>query len=466
MKLFKSFLLSFIFAANLTVAQSNKADQKIEACYTNNQFYKILKFRSQKDQELSAKSLFYKGMSAFILKMDEVALAYFEESLAKENGVSITHYQKGITHVFLKDFESAIAAFNRAIKLDPNEPNYYLVRGDTYLDMNNLDSALVNFIAASKLPNCSPAVFTDIAFVYGELNEYGHSVKAYATALKYFQPNTAEYDGISYNIGYAQQMNRDYRNAKGTFEKYLLKHPNDYSAMAKLIQVNYELNNIEAIKYLKDKLYQAYENKELRGEMRDNYCLDKFYWNDHLVSGYEYFENNHDNSVEVSHVFQVRDKNENLVCELQLELDSLNNNSGKENTYHLCIIKDDLYQKFGKLPFYDDLDYTKLKLAILNILNDEAEPTEELEGYAVWCKHMSKDYHFGYDGSSFSNAIKASSVPFEHSWIKENYPEVNYKSHSLFFHEGKPFDILVYEDENGERLEFYFDISAFFIKDN
>ena len=461
MKPLATLFISFLFLVNNCLGQINKTDQKIEQYYIDNKFYKILSFKQRNNTELSARSLFYKGMSAFMLKHDAEALAFYNASISKDNQVSITHYQRGITLVFLKDNHKAIEAFNKAIALDPKEPKYHIVRGDAFLKKHSLDSALLNYQTASKLPNCSPSVFMDIGYTYGELGLYEKSRSAYATALKYFQPNTKEYDNINYNIGFAQQMNEDYMDAKATYELYLLKHPNDFGAMAKLIQINYELNNIETVTYLQKKLYSAYGNKQLRGEMRDKYCIDQFYWNNHLVFGYEYFENSHTNSVEVSHIYQIIDKNENLICELQLELDSLNNNSEKENTYYLCIVKDDLHQKFGKLPFNDNFDYSVLKSAIINILNDEAEPTEELEGYAEWCRYLNKDYHFGYDGSSFVNAVVASSVPFEFGWIKENFPEINYKSQALFFHEGKPFDILVFEDEDGKRLEFYFDISAF-----
>ncbi|NQY67899.1 MAG: tetratricopeptide repeat protein, partial [Flavobacteriales bacterium] len=453
--------LILILIGGPSFSSSIKEDQKIESYYVDNLFYKILKYKSKKEDSLSAKSLFYKGMSAFMLKQDHEALDYFIKSINRDGKVGITFYQKGITLVFLKDYRKAIDAFDMAIQISPNEPKYHLVRGDAHLDLGELEDAIINYVHASSLSNCPPSVYTDIAFAYGEMGDFNESREAYAMALKFYQPNADEYAGITYNIGFAQQMNGDYFDAKKTFEKYLLKHPYNYAAMAKLIQINYELNNIAAATYLKKLLRYAYDNKQLKGEMRDKYCIDQFYWNGHLVFAYEFFENNHDNSVEVSHIFQVKDKNKNLICELQLELDSTNTNSN-ENVYYLCIIKDDLHQKFGMLPFTDKLDYTELKLAIINVLNDQAKPTEELDGYAAWCKYLDQDYNFGFDGSSFNDAIVASSVPFEYNWIMENFPEANYKSQRLFFHEGKPFDILIFEDKEGRQLEFYFNISAFY----
>ena len=216
------FFLILILIGGPSFSSSIKEDQKIESYYVDNLFYKILKYKSKKEDSLSAKSLFYKGMSAFMLKQDHEALDYFIKSINRDGKVGITFYQKGITLVFLKDYRKAIDAFDMAIQISPNEPKYHLVRGDAHLDLGELEDAIINYVHASSLSNCPPSVYTDIAFAYGEMGDFNESREAYAMALKFYQPNADEYAGITYNIGFAQQMNGDYFDAKKTFEKYVL----------------------------------------------------------------------------------------------------------------------------------------------------------------------------------------------------------------------------------------------------
>jgi len=68
------------------------------------------------------------------------------------------------------------------------------------------------------------------------------------------------------------------------------------------------------------------------------------------------------------------------------------------------------------------------------------------------------------DGSSFEKAIIAESVSSEYEYVREICPSCQFLEQELVFEKNQPYDILTFEDANGETKKYYFDISSFFGK--
>lgn len=61
------------------------------------------------------------------------------------------------------------------------------------------------------------------------------------------------------------------------------------------------------------------------------------------------------------------------------------------------------------------------------------------------------------------HAIKASSVPFEYSWLREHFPGHTVEMQGLVQGtEGKAYDVLTFTTAEGKRGSVCFDISSFF----
>ena len=70
----------------------------------------------------------------------------------------------------------------------------------------------------------------------------------------------------------------------------------------------------------------------------------------------------------------------------------------------------------------------------------------------------------GGDESPAAQAVVVGSVSEEYAWIQRNCPGFKVRMQSLQQIDGKPFDVLKIQNEQGEERTVYFDISSFFGK--
>ena len=68
------------------------------------------------------------------------------------------------------------------------------------------------------------------------------------------------------------------------------------------------------------------------------------------------------------------------------------------------------------------------------------------------------------EGSSPGKAIAVGSIGEEYTWMQQNCPGFKPGRHALQEIDGKPFDVLTWQNDRGEERTVYFDISAFFGK--
>ncbi|KRA44536.1 hypothetical protein ASD72_11135 [Pseudoxanthomonas sp. Root630] len=67
------------------------------------------------------------------------------------------------------------------------------------------------------------------------------------------------------------------------------------------------------------------------------------------------------------------------------------------------------------------------------------------------------------DGLTAESAVRVSSVQAERQWIQKHYPGAEVESQALLM--GKvPMDLITIQLPSGEKVDVYFDISAFFGK--
>lgn len=65
------------------------------------------------------------------------------------------------------------------------------------------------------------------------------------------------------------------------------------------------------------------------------------------------------------------------------------------------------------------------------------------------------------DGSSPDKALLVANISTEYETLQKKYPGSTFYRQMLVEHDGKYFDVIVHQSENGEQLETYFDLSAF-----
>jgi len=66
------------------------------------------------------------------------------------------------------------------------------------------------------------------------------------------------------------------------------------------------------------------------------------------------------------------------------------------------------------------------------------------------------------DGSSIEQAIMVNSISEEYDYVRKVCDSCEFVSQHLLFEKKKPYDMLEFKKPNGEKIEYYFDISKFF----
>ena len=66
------------------------------------------------------------------------------------------------------------------------------------------------------------------------------------------------------------------------------------------------------------------------------------------------------------------------------------------------------------------------------------------------------------DGSSPEKAVVVNNIGEEYDWMQRNCPGFRPGKQSLQEIDGKPFDVLTWQNDRGEQRTVYFDISRFF----
>ena len=68
------------------------------------------------------------------------------------------------------------------------------------------------------------------------------------------------------------------------------------------------------------------------------------------------------------------------------------------------------------------------------------------------------------DGSSVEEAIVVNNIDEEYEYVRKVCPECQFTMQALIFIKKKPYDVLSFKKDNGETVDYYFDISKFFGK--
>jgi tetratricopeptide (TPR) repeat protein len=347
---------------------------KFKELYKHKKYNEIIKYKPKKNEELTAKALYYKGMSHYMKSEDKDAMNYINLAIEKGPVDFDMFYYKGMLLFYGNKFNESLPYFDKAIELLPEEPDFYAGKGEAYYSLNKIDSAIVYFEKASELPNCKTRVLLLMGEIYQEKKEVNKALTVYKTALSKLSPNEISYQNCSFNLGLIQYLTASYSDAKETLEKHVNTFPADFHAIAKLIQVYYSLNEFDKAIPFKQKLYAAHKSKKLQDEMKDMFCFDQFMWNEKRVLVFESFDEP-DDFMFVKHHFYIMDEDGNIAYRIESESSVSIRISDPKNKYVLCLVKNGTHLTYWQYVFNDDYKYPELKSAVLDILNDKEKPS-------------------------------------------------------------------------------------------
>lgn len=360
-----------VFYLFITVSKAQTPiDIEIRDLLLDQKFPEVVAF-ADRSSELSDSSLYRIGRAYF--RMDDTlnARMFFDRTIAKNPGYQNAYYFRGILNLYSERYPDGLADVNKAIALDATDADYFYLKGDICWSMGNLDEALEGFKKVTQLKDGSLNAWLSIGEIFSEQGKPEKAAQAFRDALPNVSKDSTLYNRALYNVGATEYLNEQYKQAKDAFEELLKRVPDDYRAMAKLIQVYYAQKNYKATEPFKTKLYQAWKAGVLPDHMENDFCFDQFMWNGKRIFVYERFAEDED--LYYKHVFYITDAEGKTECQVQTEYSFAIAMSGKK--YTLGMTKGGKHYTYIQFLFEDKPDYDELKKSVLKILDEKVKPS-------------------------------------------------------------------------------------------
>lgn len=351
---------------------SNYAQEQIttelKKAYEEEKYNLIISEHSEKVEEYSAKAIYYVGMAYYMKADDNKVLKLMDLSIKKDNTNPDAYFIKGMTLNYMGQFEKAIEYFNKAIELDSRNPNYFSGLGDSYISQEKYEKALSAYLTATEKNEPIDRPFTMIPQIYAELNQPDKALQTFYKAKQTISKESDSYINVLYNIGLYEFMNKNYDKSEIAYKELIELATNDYHSYAKLIQVYYRKKEYDKAKPLKEKLYQAYEQGKLTGNLKSMFCFDQFEWNGKLILAYERFAVK-EGELYYKHIFYVPNENGETDFTIQTENSPVSVVLGGPK-YILGMDKDGTHSTF-RYGFEEDFNYEDLKNTVILVLDEK-----------------------------------------------------------------------------------------------
>jgi len=374
----KNILATIILTiCSLTIFAQDKTTEELKTLTDNKQYDKIIEQHASKSKDYSAKSLYYIGLAYYMKEDDNNCIKFMNLSIDKDSKDPKAHYIKASTLNYMKKYDEAVKSFESAINLNPNDAESYSGIGDAYYDLKKIDLALEAYKKATELKNAPDRAFARIGQIYSEQKKDDKSLEAYYIAKSKISKKSNSYINTLFNIGKFETTNKNYDKAEVAYMELLQLSPKDFETYERLIQIFYVKNEYEKAKPFKEKLYEAYANGELKGNLDDMFCFDIFKWQDKTIIAYERFENESKDKIYIKHLFKVVNTDYKTELKIQTEYSPIWVEQGSTK-YLLCMTKGNSHSTFN-IGFNDNFKYEDLKKSVINILEEKIKPTATSE---------------------------------------------------------------------------------------
>lgn len=238
---------------------------------------------------LDDQTLYYTGLSFFVLEQDQQALKYLDNSISKNPFFAPAYYYAGLCHSQLGSAEDALTYWKAANRLDPRNPDYPMTLADAYLRMEEPDSVLYFAGLATQTPRPPARAYVVIAGLFIDLGAAEKALDVYYDCLQEAVQSSEGYTFCLYNIGYLELERNEPANAALVLEMLLEMEPQDFEGVELLIQSYMKQEKyFEATPWI-DYLHRAFAADMLTGSLKDRYLMEWMPWKGGRLSAYEHF---------------------------------------------------------------------------------------------------------------------------------------------------------------------------------
>lgn len=340
---------------------------ELKNAYDKEEYNLIISKHSEKANEYPAKAIYYIGMAYYMKADDNNAIKFMDLSIKKDKSDPDAYFIKGMTFNYLGQLEKAIESFEKAIELDSSNTNYYSGLGDSYLNLKKYEKALNSYIIATEKNEPVERPFNMIPQIYAELNKPNKALEAFYKSKESISKESDSYINALYNIGLYEFLNKDFNKSEIAYKELIEVASKDYQSYAKLIQVYYSKKEYEKAKPLKEKLYIAYENGELKGNLKNMFCFDQFEWKGKTILAFEKFAVK-EGELYYKHIFYIPIEAGKTEFTIQTENSPISEELGT-GKYAVGMDKNGTHSTFGFIE--ENFEYDNLKSIVIKILEKQ-----------------------------------------------------------------------------------------------
>lgn len=363
MKNFITVLFLLGFSLNLLAQDSLALELKNQ--YDARKYDEIIKTHTDWNN-YSAKAIYYVGMANYMKENDAKCIELMNLSISKDKTDPDPYYIKGMTLMYGGKLEEAIKNINQAIEIFPGSSNYYSSLGDCYFNLKDFNNALTAYQKATEQKKHIDRPYVMIPQIHMELNNENEALPAFYKAKEKVSKENPSYVNVLFNIGLLELLDKKFDEAEVIYNEIISIAPEDYHSYSKLIQIYYGKKDYKKAEPLRSKLYEAYKNNKLDGNLKHMFCFDQFDWKDKMVMVFEKFAEPED-ELYYKHVFYITDGKGNTEFSIQTEYSPISAELGSAK----YLIGKDIGNSHYTYPigFKDDFKYEELKEVVIQILD-------------------------------------------------------------------------------------------------
>lgn len=309
------------------------------------------------------------GRAYFYAEQDQKAITAFEAALKRDPSLSTPHFFIGLIKHYANDLEHAEKSFLAAIAADSSDKIYFIELGRVLERKNDPNAASAAYKKALALDEADFDANFNLATIYSRNDDLAKAEKHLLAAAAQ-KPTDID---TRYNLGQLYQSTKRHRLAIEQFQAVIELNPNEWRAIAKLVQENEAIADISSRDAAISLIYEAWQSN-VDKELGDQgfYIRDQIEFEGGRIYVLEYFELNGERARKF--VFHLRDKeNEETAFTVSLGsyertikiARSIGDIKADERFYHLDGYAPNgshyTYGFFEKVPPYDTLKEMALK---------------------------------------------------------------------------------------------------------
>ncbi len=300
--------LFFQFAVSAQV-RSSAIEDSLAKMLLSQEYTEVLAWsKYMSDDTLSSPSLFYIGMSAYLLEQDSLARVKFRKAIEKDPFFAPPYYYLSLLSEAENNLGRAFELVKAALRTDPENTVYMERLADLYAARGSEDSAAVIYSRViEKEENPAAEVYMKLAQLYAQRGADEKALDLYYDCIYHADDGSEFYNDCIYNAGYIEYSLGRYLESVILMETLLDRDSTDYFALEFLIRASMRDGDLSRANSYRKKLYEAHTRGLLPEALNEKYLLDEYRKDNGELRIFEYFDNEQPEGIKYEILYTLND---------------------------------------------------------------------------------------------------------------------------------------------------------------